>query len=194
MLNKRKFDKSGIAYNTPEAIIWFLTESTRLSSKQANRSDLSDISAGSTISIGKIVLFDYDAKMKDSLPIWDSKPLSIIIGETKKTYYGINIHYLPPEIRVSVVEKIYAEQMLYGKRKFKSASWRKIIKIIGHKLANVCIKQYLKSNMDNQTVIRDDYWLYVVFLPFANFQKMSKHQQWKSVKKIIKSSIGKENA
>ena len=53
--------------------------------------------------IGKMYLFQYDAKHKDILPYWDRWPLIFPFDNAKGGFYGINLHYLPPGARISLM-------------------------------------------------------------------------------------------
>jgi len=61
--------------------------------------------------VGKIYTFTYDAKFKDKLDFWDAMPMNFILGhlESKSgnvNAFGMNISYIPPQIRLQVLDKI----------------------------------------------------------------------------------------
>ena len=56
--------------------------------------------------IGKMYIFTYDAKHKDTLPIWDSYPLVFPINFYSDGFLGINLHYLPPLARVAIMRNL----------------------------------------------------------------------------------------
>ena len=53
--------------------------------------------------IGQLYLFQYDAKWKDILPYWDMWPLIFPFDYAKNGFYGINLHYLPPNARIDLI-------------------------------------------------------------------------------------------
>lgn len=53
----------------------------------------------SALMIGKLYIFKYDAKHKATLPIWDKYPLALPFSTDGKTFYALNLHYLPHKQR-----------------------------------------------------------------------------------------------
>ena len=56
---------------------------------------------------GRMYLFFYDAKTKDKLPYWDRFPLIFILEITQDGFTGLNLHYLPPRLRVRFLYELY---------------------------------------------------------------------------------------
>ncbi len=52
----------------------------------------------------RLVSFQYDAKFRDTLPVWDTHPLVYIIQIKGRYMTGINLHHLPMKTRVAFVE------------------------------------------------------------------------------------------
>lgn len=67
---------------------------------------------GKAMVIGKAYSFTYDAKFKDSLDFWDVIPMMMIpISHFKRkdgkiNVIGINFTYIPPQIRMAVLDKL----------------------------------------------------------------------------------------
>ena len=59
-----------------------------------------------TIHIGKMFLFAYDAKWKNTLPFFDQYPLVIPIEFANQGFLGLNLHYLPPGARASLLDAL----------------------------------------------------------------------------------------
>lgn len=66
--------------------------------------------------LGYLYTFVYSARWARTLPVWDALPLIILIGKSGDRFFGINSHYLPWAIRVSVVRQL-----------MKMTSWKKRI-------------------------------------------------------------------
>ena len=60
----------------------------------------------SSISIGRMYLFQYDAKWKEKLPYWDMFPLILPFDLAKGGFYGINLHYLPIPLRIRLLDRL----------------------------------------------------------------------------------------
>ena len=56
--------------------------------------------------IGGMYLFSYDPKHKNTLPFWDSHPLVIPIEYYADGFLGINLHYLPPNARIALLQEL----------------------------------------------------------------------------------------
>ena len=68
---------------------------------------------GKAMKVGKAYSFTYDAKYKDRLDFWDVLPhLCICIGHVERAggngynALGINFTYIPPQIRMAVLDKL----------------------------------------------------------------------------------------
>ena len=55
---------------------------------------------------GRLMLFQYTAKYKDTLPFYDRNPLSYIVGVESQAFYGVNLHYTQPKNRAAVLRFI----------------------------------------------------------------------------------------
>lgn len=57
---------------------------------------------------GEMMVFRYDPKLKETLPIYDMFPLCIPYGKNPKGdgFYGINVHYLNPHLRRLFLERL----------------------------------------------------------------------------------------
>ena len=64
--------------------------------------------------IGGMYLFQYDAKWKDILPYWDVWPLIFPFDYAKNGFYGINLHYLPPNARIDLMLRLIKAQGASG--------------------------------------------------------------------------------
>ena len=84
-----------------EAMSWFrdIVKKTRyaIPGKVGRNELMGDRNIGEflTPEIGKMYLFQYDAKHKKILPYWDRFPLIFPFDYAKDGFYGINLHYLP---------------------------------------------------------------------------------------------------
>ena len=55
---------------------------------------------------GNLMLFQYTAKYKDTLPFYDRNPLCYIVGVESQAFYGVNLHYTLPRNRLPVLRFI----------------------------------------------------------------------------------------
>jgi hypothetical protein len=96
--------------------------------------------------IGKMYMFFYDAKLKDKLPFFDMFPLVFPIEMYTDGFLGINLHYLPPMARASLMDNLYT---LANNQKYNTTTKLNISYQTLKQYANRfdgqqnCIKRYL---------------------------------------------------
>ena len=130
--------------------------------------------------IGQLYLFQYDAKWKDILPYWDMWPLIFPFDYAANGFYGINLHYLPPNARAALMIRLIKAQGSGGNmnENFKlKLSYDIITKF---KPAIPCIKRYLFSQVQGKGLygIGGEDWSYAAALPLQKFQKESAKYVW----------------
>ena len=102
----------GLKTTSKNSIAWFKDNISKLmnnrSMRNIKRSDLmKDTDYLTTrIEMGKMYLFNYDPKHKQTLPYYDTYPLTIPIERYNDGFLGLNLHYLPPKIRLTLLERL----------------------------------------------------------------------------------------
>lgn len=145
---------------------------------------------GEKAGIGKMGMFFYDPKHKETLPYYDQFPLVIFVKPVKGGFHGLNLHYLPPDLRaIFLAELIRVSGM--DKATLNSSSkiavtYEMLTKTAKLRYFKPCYKHYLTSHMKSQfKVIHPEEWAKVAFLPTANFKKASKTEVWKDSKGML---------
>ena len=130
--------------------------------------------------IGRMYLFQYSAKWADILPYWDMWPLIFPFSGVKDGFYGINLHYLPPNARAALMIRLIKAQGGAGNmdENFKLKLNYNIITTF--KPAIPCIKRYLFSQVQGKGLygISGEDWSYAAALPLQKFQKESAKYVW----------------
>ena len=136
---------------------------------------------------GRLFYYQYDAKTKDDLPYWDKYPLvfffnarkgdGLEFGEKGITYlWGLNMHYLPPKLRLLVFEELVTlrnERSYRAKTRLK-LTWEVLRKFGVHKLYSHCVKVYRSDCLRSQLhEIEPQWWEVIMFMQTARFQKKS---------------------
>ena len=102
--------KAGITPRTKQSREWFRKKISTLRGKEFRRINQGqlmqeeELTLNNATDIGKMCMFFYDPKHKDTLPFYDSFPLVIIIGKAKGGFLGMNLHYLPPVLRAKMLD------------------------------------------------------------------------------------------
>ena len=179
---------SNIKAKSKKAIEWFKkivkdTQRSAFPATTGRKEIMTDrnigIRSGKPI-IGKMYLFQYSAKWKDILPYWDMWPLIFPFDYAKDGFYGINLHYLPPNARTALMIRLIKAQGGGGNmnENFKlKLSYDIITK---YKPALPCIKRYLFSHVQGKGLygISGEDWSYAAALPLQKFQKESAKYVW----------------
>lgn len=166
--------------NTERSMKWF----SRYVPKAHNKVRLARIARDRSlfkkgISIGSLYTFEYDAKTKDELPVWDANPLVFFFDEYtakdgSKMLLGINMHYLKPELRLVAFKALLKlrNQKRYRKNTRLQISWG-VLKTLGSsKLFEHSVKQYRVDHLRSQFVkIPPKSWELIMWLPLARWQK-----------------------
>lgn len=128
---------------------------------------------------GQMIAFSYDPKYKATLPYYDRYPLVIPLSVDSKGMLGLNLHYLPPQIRLVFIRALqkYAVEKNGQKRLQLSYQIVKGAKQLGAALP--CIKRYLFGHVKSRFVQVDSReWDRAVLLPLARFVGANEQKVW----------------
>ena len=179
---------SKIKAKSSKAIDWFKsivkkTQQAAFPAATGRRDIMTDRTTGVTAgrpTIGKLYLFQYDAKWKDILPYWDMWPLIFPFDLAPNGFYGINLHYLPPNARAALMIRLIKAQGKGGNMDEGFQLKLNYNIITSFKPAIPCIKRYLFSQVQGKGLygISGEDWSYAAALPLQKFQKESEKYVW----------------
>ena len=184
---------SSLRAKAKEAISWFknIVKQTQRAAFPAStgRSELTgDRSTGATNrpTIGRMYLFQYDAKWKDVLPYWDVWPLIIPFEFARNGFYGINLHYLPPNARIDLMLRLIKAQGASGNLTDNYKLRLSYDIITNYPPAKPCIKRYLFSHVQGKGLhgIKGEDWSYAAALPLQRFRGASAGTVWRQSKEM----------
>ena len=173
-----------------EAISWFKEKIKSLLNPDVNKKQelkekskeiLDNDERVDKFEVGKMYLFHYDPKWKNVLPYYDTFPLILMMGNANKGFYGINLHYLPTNLRMLLLSNLL-EKSVYKNNELER------LRISYDILKNVstlqpfkpCFKQYLYKHIKGSIkLIPPSDWGYAVALPLEDFKKKTKQEVWK---------------
>ena len=144
---------------------------------------------------GRVFMFGYDPKTKETLPYYDTFPLVIPIKPVKGGFTGINLHYLHPYDRAKLFDRL-REFMLYEpqgeyttiRTKFR-ISYEKLISSMKFRYFKPAFKRYSLSQITTiQMLVPPKYWEVALFLPTENFQKANKRTVWRKSNRIFRGN------
>jgi hypothetical protein len=181
--------KAGITPRTKESIAWFRKKAQSM--RNINRSALmkdKTLELGNQPIVGNMFMFFYDPKTKDTLPYYDSFPLTIIVGKAPGGFTGLNLHYLPPVLRAKMLDgltEITNNSKYDETTKFK-VKYNMLQKATSLKYFKPCFKRYLTAHTRSRfAYVPPPEWEIATFLPTADFQKASKSTVYAESRKAI---------
>lgn len=137
---------------------------------------------------GDVYMYHYDPKTKATLPYYDKFPLTIILETYADGFLGLNLHYLPPDIRLPFMNKCIAlANIVPGLNRERMRVSYDIMNNSHRFNAHVpCVKRYLIGHVRSHMLrIFPHEWHLVIHLPFEAFVKASKQKVWSDSRKKI---------
>jgi len=137
--------------------------------------------------LGKMYTYQYNPKHKDTLPYYDINPLVIPIAFYPDGYLGLNLHYLPPKLRLLFLDKLmdFTSGNKPNRKKFK-LTYDLLRGTSRLKAFQPTLHRYLYSQLKTPLVtVEADEWEFVVMLPLARFKKKSNSAVYTQSRKMI---------
>lgn len=191
---QKKFSSTGLGARTTEARDWFLQNLKNYS--RLNRNNLlkdssltrkTNITSNAT-SIGKMYMFRYDPKHKETLPYFDKFPLILMVGPAEGGFYGLNLHYLSPRLRALLFDRLlpYTNNEKFDQTTRFRLSYQLLTSVSKLKIFAPCFKRYLLDHVTSNTMeVPANEWEVAMFLPTDQFAYQSKQTIWNKSKKSI---------
>lgn len=146
------------------------------------RADQSRAKTGiSQQNIGQMFMFWYDAKLKAELPYWDRLPLIFPIEIYKDGFLGVNLHYLPPNLRAALMDALYTavNNNKHDKTTQLRISYAILKGAAKYRGFKPCVKRYLNSHVRSKFIKIDTHeWDLALLLPTERFEKQRKQVVW----------------
>jgi hypothetical protein len=134
-----------------------------------------------SIQPGHLYMFAYDPKTKDKLPYYDRFPLVFPYRKTQDGFYGLNMHYLPYQLRIALLDNlmVFKTNSRMDELTRLRYSWATIDGVSKFAAAQPCVKQYLMDHVRSQFRRVDSYdWTTAMLLPVERFVKADKQAVW----------------
>ena len=139
---------------------------------------------------GKLYMFIYDPKGKDTLPYYDIFPMVLPWKRVKGGFMGLNLHYLPLKERMMLMNRLlvlktnnkmdettrirYTYDLINGVAKFAAAK--------------PCIKHYLTEHVKSQfRLIPASDWGTAMMVPVEQFRGAPIDKVWQESRKKMRT-------
>jgi len=127
---------------------------------------------GTKVSIlepGKMYMYAYDPKHKDTLPVYDKFPLLFPYKLTDNGFIGLNVHYLSGKGRLALMNGLFTIHAMYPRRADR-LSWEFLQNATLFPGAKVCIHRYLWTHVRSPFLeIPHEDWIIASQLPVEQF-------------------------
>lgn len=182
-------ERAGFLPRTKESKDWFIRKIRSLTNITPSKilNDDSLEVRGKPL-IGRMFMFLYDPKNKETLPYYDRFPLILMVGPAKKGFYGLNLHYLPPRQRAVFFDRLMEytnNNKLDETTRFK-LSYDLLSSTSRLKAFAPCFKHYLNDHITSKTVeILPKEWEIALFLPSDSFVGQKNVSIWQKTRSLV---------
>jgi hypothetical protein len=169
VFNSIQIDKS----SARKSLAWFDEQVKILSNRVSPASLMQNSNRKTSILIpGKMYLYWYDAKYKDTLPYYDMLPLCIPFARDAETFTGLNFHYLPYKMRAVLLKNLLdfsTAKKLTEKSRLQMA-WDYIGGISRYRGVSAAVHKYRYDHLQSQFLeIPATQWFLALCLPVEKF-------------------------
>ena len=174
--------RKGLQARSKEANDWFAKNVKKLG-KLGPGKVLRDerLTKKASAKTGDMVMYTYKPKHKETLPYYDTFPLTIVVGPAKDGFYGINLHYLPPKVRAIFLDKLndVASNQKFDKTTRFRITYNLLKATKNYKYFKPCFKHYLTEGVTSNIMkVNAAEWNVAIFLQTASFKKKSTAFVW----------------
>ena len=168
--------RKGITPRSKESMAWFRNKAQKLSPSRRDLLRDESLTLKNRPRVGDMFMYFYDPKHKDTLPYYDRFPLTILVDRAPKGFYGLNLHYLPLDVRAKFLDALLDN--LTNKRYDESTRFRLSYEMLKGasrlKAFRPCFKRYLSAHVRSRFAkVEAPEWEIATFLPTADFEKAS---------------------
>ena len=182
---KESLAKEGLTPRTNQARAWLRMKIKDLKPTRAallkDRDRLKERSV-----IGKMYFYFYDPKTKEKMKYYDRFPLVIPIESYNDGFLGLNLHYIHPKYRMTMLDKLSAtaNNSSYDEKTKLRISYKYLAAASKVFEATPCIKRYLYSHVQSRFLeIEANEWDIAAILPVESFEKKSKEHVFNESRK-----------
>ena len=134
---------------------------------------------------GRLNMFFYSPKHKDTLPYYDRFPLVLPLERYSGGFMGINMHYLPIPLRTRLLDKLYefSSNDKFDETTRLTATYNRVRNI---PLVKPTLHKYLYNFVESPfRRIDADEFIVAALLPVQRFSKASSRKVWRDSRGMI---------
>ena len=182
--------RKGITPRSKESMAWFRNKAQKLSPSRRDLLRDESLTLKNRPRVGDMFMYFYDPKHKDTLPYYDRFPLTILVDRAPKGFYGLNLHYLPLDVRAKFLDALLDN--LTNKRYDESTRFRLSYEMLKGasrlKAFRPCFKRYLSAHVRSRFAkVEAPEWEIATFLPTADFEKASSSEVYRDSRRKMRA-------
>lgn len=132
---------------------------------------------------GTMIFYFYDPISKLEMEYYDTAPLILVLSirDDKKGFFGINTHYLKPNLRILLLDKLIkiTESKRYNSKDKLIFTWQTVKAFADLPQVKNAVKQYLfRQVKSNFGIIPIEEMRYSVLLPTERFKGATNEKVW----------------
>ena len=134
---------------------------------------------------GRLNMFFYSPKHKDTLPYYDRFPLVLPLEKYREGFMGINLHYLPIPLRIKLLDKLYefSSNDKFDETTKLTARYNRVRNI---PLVKPTLHKYLYNFVESPfRRIDADEFIVAALLPVQRFKKATDRKVWRDSRGMI---------
>ena len=192
LFQKLEFEafRKGITPRSKESRAWFMNKAKNLNVSRSKLMKEDPIELRSRPAVGKMYMYFYDPKHKETLPYYDRFPLIVMVGPAPKGFMGLNLHYLPLAIRAKFLDALL--DTINNERYDESTRFRLSYEMLKRasklKAFRPCLKRYLSSHVRSRlAMVPAPEWEIATFLPTADFEKASSSEVYRDSRRKMRA-------
>ena len=192
LFQKLEFEafRKGITPRSKESRAWFMNKAKNLNVSRSKLMKEDPIEFRSRPAVGRMYMYFYDPKTKDTLPYYDRFPLIIMVGPAPRGFMGLNLHYLPLDVRAKFLDALLGT--INNERYDESTRFRLSYDMLKRasrlRAFRPCLKRYLSSHVRSRlALVPAPEWEIATFLPTADFEKASSSEVYKDSRRKMRA-------
>lgn len=192
LFQKLEFEafRKGITPRSKESRAWFMNKAKNLNVSRSKLMKEDPIELRSRPAVGKMYMYFYDPKHKETLPYYDRFPLIVMVGPAPRGFMGLNLHYLPLATRAKFLDALL--DTINNERYDESTRFRLSYEMLKRasklKAFRPCLKRYLSSHVRSRlAMVPAPEWEIATFLPTADFEKASSSEVYRDSKRKMRA-------
>jgi len=158
-----------------ESLKWFRNRVRLIKTNAQQFYKKSNLKRNTRFMEGRMFMYFYDPKGRGSprLPYYDTFPCTIIVETYSDGFLGLNMHYLPPRLRIKLLNKLfeYTNNDEFDDTTRMRMTWNILDSVTQLRASRAAIKRYLYSHVQgNALQVEPKYWDIAAFLPTQRFR------------------------